>query len=98
MFQGDHLYDEGDDCKIRIIVTDDDSVDTHLVELDRQGEGKRVGVTDPVHRSDPWGISKVKSPWCITGKSSTRSTSIARLNGWSYSSKAIWTTMAKPTT
>jgi len=55
VFQGDHLYDEGDDCRIRIIVTDDDSVDTHLVEFDRQGEGKREVVTDPIHCSDPMG-------------------------------------------
>jgi hypothetical protein len=55
LFQGDYLNHEGDVCKIRITVADDHRMDAHLVEFDRQGEGKRVVVTDPVHRSDPMG-------------------------------------------
>jgi hypothetical protein len=41
------LYEERDVGEVRITVTDDHSVDSHVVELDRQGEGKQVMVADP---------------------------------------------------
>jgi hypothetical protein len=47
VLQGDHLYEERDVGEVRITVTDDHSVDFHVVDLDRQGEGKRVMGADP---------------------------------------------------
>jgi hypothetical protein len=53
--QGDHLYDERDVGNIRVLVADDHRVESHVVEVDRQGEGERVVVADPVRRMDPTG-------------------------------------------
>jgi len=96
LFQGDHLYDEWDECEIRILVADDDPVESDVVELDRHGEGERVVVTHPVHRSNPIGNLEAEIFAVDQRNPSTRSTSIARLNRWSYSSKAIWMTTARP--
>src|SRR5664279_852771 len=51
----DHLYDELDVGNIRVLVADDHRVESHVVEVDRQGEGERVVVADPVHRMHPTG-------------------------------------------
>src|SRR5450759_3943514 len=53
--QGDHLYDERDVCNIRVLVADDHRVESNVVEVDRQGEGERAVVDDPVRRMDPTG-------------------------------------------
>ena len=53
--QGDHLYDERDVGNIRVLVADDHRVESNVVEVDRQGEGERVVVADPVRRMDPTG-------------------------------------------
>ena len=63
--QGDHLYRERDVGNIRVLVADDHRVESNVVEVDRQGEGERVVVADPAR---------------ITGNSSTRSTSMPRVN------------------
>src|SRR5664280_569440 len=55
IFQCHHLYDEGDVCTIRTFVADDDSMESDLVKIDRQGKGKRVVVADPTRCSDPMG-------------------------------------------
>ena len=64
--QGDHLYDERDVGNIRVLVADDHRVESHVVEVDRQGEGERVVVADPSAAWIPRGISKEKSWWSIT--------------------------------
>jgi hypothetical protein len=53
--QGDHLYDERDMGNISVRVADDHRVETHLVEVDRQGERERVVVADPVVHMHPPG-------------------------------------------
>lgn len=45
-------------CNVRVAVTDDHRMKSDVVELDRQGEGKRVMVADPIHGSDPMGNLK----------------------------------------
>jgi hypothetical protein len=45
--QGDHLYDERDVCNIRVLGADDHRVESHVVEVDRQGEGERVAAPPP---------------------------------------------------
>src|ERR1035437_4542837 len=53
--QGDHLYDDRDGGNIRVRVADDHRVESNVVEDDRQGEGERAVVADPVCRMDPTG-------------------------------------------
>jgi hypothetical protein len=53
--QDDHSYDERDVGNIRVLVADDHQVESHVVEVDRQGEGERVVVADPDRRMYPTG-------------------------------------------
>src|SRR5664279_5884982 len=78
--QGDHLYDERDACNIRVLVADDHRVESNVVEVDRQGEGERVVVADPVRRMDPTGNLEGEVLVEHHRNSSTRSTSMPRVN------------------
>src|ERR1035437_8869034 len=53
--QGDHLYEERDVGNIRVLVADDHRVESHVVVVDRQGEGERAVVAVPVRRMHPTG-------------------------------------------
>ena len=90
--QGDHLYDERDVCNIRVLVADDHRLESNVVEVDR------VVVADPVRRMDPTGNLEGEVLVEHHRNSSTRSTSMPRVNARPQSSDAAWMTSAKART
>ena len=96
--QDDHSYDERDVGNIRVLVADDHRVESHVVEVDRQGEGERAVVADPVRRMDPTGNLEGEVLVEHHRNSSTRSTSMPRVNARPQSSDAAWMTSAKART